>query len=255
MKLPFSKSANRNPGATPVPSRAAPPPASDKVTSLGGAAADLFSLVLSLRSAVDLGDPAEFRKRVVKMVEKMEEDARKAGVSSVAVEEARFALVALFDEAVLNSAWPGKDTWRVTPLQLELLKINVAGEEFFNRLERLRQNLDENREVLEIYYDCLALGFEGRFKLFGREKLEVLIGELSRELARGQGWSVEGLSPHGKRPDDFSEAVGEGVPMWVTAAFFVPGALLLILVFALFAHGAAGNTADSIRQFMAGMGR
>jgi len=255
MKLPFSKSPAPGSGAAPPPAAHGPSPAPPPPSSLGGAASDIFSLVLSLRSAVDLGDATEFRKRVIKMLEKMEEDARKTGVSSVAVEEARFALVALLDEAVLNSAWPGKDIWRVTPLQLELLKINVAGEEFYKRLDRLRQNLDENREVLEVYYDCLALGFEGRFKLFGREKLEVLIGELSRELARGQGWNVEGLSPHGRRPDDFSEAVGEGVPMWVTAAFFVPGALLLVLVFALFAHGAAGNVADRISQFMAGMGR
>jgi type VI secretion system protein ImpK len=204
---------------------------------------------------VDLGDPAEFRKRVLKMLEQMEEGARKAGAATTSIEEARFALVAMLDEVILNSPWKGKDTWRVNPLQLELFKINVAGEEFFKRLERLRANFAENRDVLEVYYDCLALGFEGRYKIFGREKLEVVIAELSRELAHGKGWSADGLSPHGKRPDDFSEAVGEGVPIWATAAFFLPGVFILILLFALSAQGAAGKVADSIRQLLAGMGR
>lgn len=255
MKLPFLKRANRGRSAVPSPRRAAPSGPAAAPTSLGGASADVFSLVLSLRSAVDLGDPAEFRKRVLKMLEQMEEGGRRAGASSSAVEEARFALVALLDEVVLNSPWKGKDAWRVNPLQLELFKINVAGEEFFKRLERLRANFEENRDVLEVYYDCLALGFEGRYKIFGREKLEVVIAELSRELAHGKGWSAEGLSPHGKRPDEFSEAVGEGVPVWATAAFFLPGAFILILLFALSAHGAAGKVADSIRQLLAGMGR
>ncbi len=250
--------SRRTKPAVPAPAPAAGAATAETRTapaSLSGAASDVFSLVLSLRTAVDLGDVQEFRKRVHRMLETLEEDARKAGASTPQIEEARFALIAMLDEAILNSKWPGRDAWRTLPLQLELLKINVAGEEFFKRLERLRQNPEENREVLEIYYDCLALGFEGRFKLFGREKLEPVIAALSGELGGGRSWSMDALSPHGKRPDDFSEAVGEGVPIWVTALFFIPGAFLLILLFAAFARGAAGGTADSIRQLLAGMGR
>ncbi len=216
---------------------------------------DIFSLVLSLKQARDLGDVGEFRKRIHRMLEVMEEEARKSGYGSVAVEDARFAVVACLDEAVLNSPWSGKDAWRSNPLQAEIFKINVAGEEFFTRLDKLRANLDENRPVVEVYYDCLALGFEGRFKLFGREKLDALINDLSRELARGQGWNVDSLSPRWKRPDDFTEAVGEGVPMWVTALFFIPGAILLIALFAAVAHSSAGSTAETIRHLMAGLGR
>jgi type VI secretion system protein ImpK len=211
-------------------------------------AADLFSLVLSLRVAPDIGDPKEVRQRIHQLLAKMEADAKKAGYASERIEDAKFALVGLLDEAILNSQWPGKADWRAVTLQQEMFRINTAGEQFFTRMEELRKNLDENRDVVEVYFDCLALGFEGRYKLFGRDKLDVLVGELSRDLARDRKWTMASLSPHWRRPDDFSEVVGEGVPVWVTFLFFVPGVILLILLFALYARAVAGGTADALQE-------
>ena len=74
-----------------------------------------------------------------------------------AFEDAKFALVGLLDEAILNSQWPGKADWRAVTLQQEMFRINTAGEQFFTKMDELRKNLDENRDVVEVYFDCLAL--------------------------------------------------------------------------------------------------
>lgn len=211
-------------------------------------AADLFSLVLSLRVASDIGGAKEVRQRIHHLLAKLEADAKKAGYASERIEDAKFALVGLLDEAILNSEWTGKADWRAVSLQQELFRINTAGEQFFTKLETLRKNLEENRDVVEVYFDCLALGFEGRYKLFGREKLDVLVAELSKDLARDRKWTMASLSPHWRRPDDFSEVVGDGVPVWVTFLFFVPGVILLILLFALYARAVAGGTAGALQE-------
>ena len=151
-------------------------------------------------------------------------------------------------------AGPRGLAWRTMSLQQELFKINVAGEEFFTRMDKLRANVEENEQVLEVYFDCLALGFEGRFKLFGREKLDPMVADLSKDLAGGKEWSITRLSPHADRPDDVAEVMGEGVPVWVTTLFFIPGALLLILVFFLLARGTADSTAEAMRDLMRGLG-
>ncbi len=216
---------------------------------------DLFSIVITLRSGRDLGESTEVRQRIVRLLEKMDKDARQAGYSSSLVESANFALIALLDEAIIMSQWRGRAAWLATPLQRELLKINVAGEEFFTRLEKLRQNVAENGPALEVFYDCMALGFEGRYRLLGREKLEVLLADLSREIAGANRWNVEDLSPSWRRPDDFAEVVGDGVPVWGTLLVFVPGVILLILLFAAVGRGAAGKTAADVQQFLTNVGR
>ena len=42
---------------------------------------------------------------------------------------------------------------------------NLGGEKFFQLLARLAENPGQHRELLELTYLCLALGFEGRFRV------------------------------------------------------------------------------------------
>ena len=252
------KSLRRKPKAAPeAPTdlSGGTPEAPKQKRTLSELGAELFSLVLSLRVTADLGDVNEARQRINRQLDIFVQEAGKEGCRSDTVENAKFALVALLDEAILNSGWEqGKGAWRIMTLQQEHFKINTAGEEFFTRLRRLRDNLGENREAVEVYFDCLALGFQGRFALFGREKLDELIGEVSRELAEGRKWSMAELSPRWRRPDDFSEVVGEGVPVWVTALFFIPGAGLLILLFSLLARRTAGGAAAYLQGLLQNLG-
>ena len=237
-------------GATPMMGELAPPGASKRVPPLTELSAELFSVAISLKGNADIGDPQEVRRKILLLLERFDQEARDHGYSSTQVDHCRFALVAMLDEAVLSSTWVGKDLWRSNPLQRELYKINVAGQEFFTRLESLRANRAENRRVLEVYHGCLAMGFEGQYKLLGREKLEGLIRELSNELADGRAPRAEQLSPAWRRPDDFPETVGGGVPVWMTAAIFVPAALLLIVLFGAVARISSDHTADAIQRLL-----
>ncbi|NNF06746.1 MAG: DotU family type IV/VI secretion system protein [Candidatus Eisenbacteria bacterium] len=246
-KNPFKRGPK--PASAPVPSEQAAA-VEEKHRTLSELAADIFSLVLTLRVNTDFGDPTETRQRIHRLFEVFENEAAKQGVTETAIADAKFAIVALLDEGILNSQWEGKDQWRIMSLQQELYKMNIAGEEFYRRLDKLRENIGANRDVAEVYFDCLSLGFEGRFKLFGREKLDALIADLSKELAAGKGWSMSSLSPRWRRPDDFSESVGEGVPVWVTALFFIPGAALLVVLFSLLARKNASATAEKLRELV-----
>lgn len=81
---------------------------------------------------------------------------------------ARFAVCAWIDEAILNSSWAQKGQWQKEPLQRLLYQTSDAGEEFFEKLNSLGLH---QREVREVYYLCLALGFTGRFINPGDETL------------------------------------------------------------------------------------
>jgi type VI secretion system protein ImpK len=210
--------------------------------------ADLLSLAYSSRTQPDLGNPEEVRARILSLLGRTEEQGRELGHDTQQVDEARFAVVALLDEVVLSSTWSGRDSWRGNPLQRELFRINTAGEEFFTRLDRLRADAKENLPSLEVFHTCLALGFEGKYKLLGPDRLQALYREIAGELSRSGAVTPDHLAPAWKRPDDVVESAGERVPIWATVGAISGAVLLLILLFALASGASAGHIAASIRE-------
>ena len=73
---------------------------------------------------------------------------------------ARFAVVAWVDETLLSSQWQDKDGWQKESLQRLYYQTADAGELFFDRLNAIGPH---QRDVREVYYLCLAMGFKGRF--------------------------------------------------------------------------------------------
>ncbi|HTE66255.1 MAG TPA: DotU family type IV/VI secretion system protein, partial [Candidatus Binatia bacterium] len=100
--------------------------------------------------------PAELRDRLTALIDAQERRARGAEVPWDSYVEARFAVLAWVDELILNSPWPGRGDWQ--HLMLKYYSTLNAGNQFFERVERPPAS---ERGVLEIYYYCLALGFEG----------------------------------------------------------------------------------------------
>ncbi len=229
-----------SPGNEPEPVRARP--------HLVDLFADLLSLAYSVQTQPELGNPEEVRARILSLLGRAEDQGRELGHDMVQVDQARFAVVALLDEVILSSTWAGRDLWRGNPLQRELFRINVAGEEFFTRLDRLRSDAKENQPSLEVYHTCLALGFEGKYKLLGQERLQTFIREVAGGLSRSGPTGMDHLAPAWKRPDDVVESAGERVPVWATVGTIAGAVLLLILLFALASRASAGHIADSIRE-------
>jgi len=105
------------------------------------------------------------------------------------VEEARFALVAFADETVQRSSWAWAEDWKKDPLQRQLFQTNRAGNEFFDHLNSLRPDQNDAREV---YYLCLALGFEGQFA--GRESERRALIQQEYERLRVAGHALQAAS-------------------------------------------------------------
>jgi type VI secretion system protein ImpK len=74
---------------------------------------------------------------------------------------AQYAVVALVDETVMSSPWPGAEQWRREPLQVHYYDSQLAGEQFFERLDELRGDADA--DLLEVTLGLCA-GFQGRFR-------------------------------------------------------------------------------------------
>ena len=200
-----------------------------KVRDLAALCTDLLLIVIRMREAEDLGQPAALRKLVLYYVDLFDRNCKAMTITDADRADARYALIALLDEAVLSSPGICRDFWITSPLQLELFGDSLAGQEFFRKLQQLLTQPEKRKEVLEVYYLCLSLGFEGKYKIANPQERQGIIEEVGRTLRRTRMRSSSGLSPHGdvrslrtasaKRP--FS------IPLWLVAV--VNGMVLIIV--------------------------
>jgi type VI secretion system protein ImpK len=188
-----------------------------------GLCTDLFLIVIRMREAEDLGDPASLRKLIGYFLDLFEKNCKAIGITQDSISEAKYALVALIDETVLSVPGICRDYWFTRPLQLDLFSDNIAGEEFYNKLQKMQLEIERKKDVLEIYYICLSLGFEGKYKLYNAEERITIMDELGRKIRRTRIRSTSGISPHGGRTDTIKRRKSGGFlfPIWLAAILII----------------------------------
>jgi type VI secretion system protein ImpK len=209
-------------------------------------ASECFMLILQLRATSDYGSAPELKSRVSEMFDRFESNARRSGLDNENIRLAKFALVAFLDETIISSGWTEKDEWLAEPLQIKLFDTFNAGEEFFTFISELRQRTSTNKEVLEIYYLCLSLGFKGKYQLQSPENLRRIIDDLNLELHPEAYRSIDILSPNGKPKQSLVQTVKSGLPIWVYPA----AAVVLIILFYLLLSFSISNKLDSVLNIL-----
>ncbi|ABB30518.1 type IV / VI secretion system protein, DotU family [Geobacter metallireducens RCH3] len=152
----------------------------------------------------------EVRREIDLLLASGESCVRREGFSRDDFELARFAVCAWIDEAVLSSAWSEKSLWLREQLQRLHYNTTEAGEEFFTRLNALGLH---QREVREVYYLCLALGFTGRFCKPGDEYQLEQVKTAQLKLLVGSSVGLPSL----ERTELFPEAYPAGAPAMAPA--------------------------------------
>ncbi|MBD3347369.1 MAG: hypothetical protein GF401_20120 [Chitinivibrionales bacterium] len=191
--------------------------------NVSGLCTDLFLIVIRMREAEDLGEPEPLKKLIRYYLTLFKKNCATISIPEEQVEDAQYALVGLIDETVLSIPGPCRDFWLSRPLQLDYFGHNIAGEEFYRKLEKLMLAFEKNREILEIYYLCLSLGFEGKYKLTNAQgRLEVM-EELGTRL-RKTGLRVSSdLSPHAFPKANLIKKHGRKItaPLWLVGIICV----------------------------------
>jgi len=175
-----------------------------------------YMLLLVKRGRVPQAE-APFADAVRQFLASMERQAVREGIAGEDIHAAKYAYCALVDEIVLASGCSFREDWARKPLQLALFGEHLAGENFFVRLEQLRTQGAVRLPSLEVFYYCLLLGFEGKYRLEGLEKLGYLTARLGDELVFLKGKRT-GFAPHALPPDKVAHVLRRSVPVWTAAA-------------------------------------
>jgi len=197
-------------------------------------------------------DPENFRSRMKQALREIASAAARKGYSAEDVQEANFAVVAFLDESVLTSD-PCASEWAQKSLGEDLFGQRSAGEVFFKRLETLRANRDSASlaEVLEVYYLCLLLGYEGKFAGGSKAELQLLMTNLRDRIERVFGRNPE-FSPDGALPDEpvaiasLADPLNVQVKLFALAAFVL--AVLCFMGFSLHLSSKSSDVQQAIHE-------
>ena len=159
----------------------------------------ILAAVPQIRRALKHPDAPGLLANLSAQVQTLEMTAITAGISDDAVGSAVYALCALLDESAAATPWGG--SWIENGLLQELRGESGGAEGFFVQLEQISAEPEQNADLLEFFYVCLALGFEGRHRGgdAGRQALaearEKLHGLITRRRPRPEGLSERWRTP------------------------------------------------------------
>lgn len=131
---------------------------------------DSFNALIQLRNLPKDAAvrPEHLYLRLKGYVDEAIQRGKQTGMTETDISDITYALVALGDEAAQRKPGAMREHWLQRPLQLHYFAENVAGDGFFDRLERIIAD-PRRTEALAVYHTCLQLGFEGRFAVRGGE--------------------------------------------------------------------------------------
>ncbi|WPH14336.1 DotU family type VI secretion system protein [Variovorax paradoxus] len=207
---------------------------------LVAAANPLLDLIPQIRATGHHDAPAQLREHLVDEVRRFETRAQQSGIAPEVIIGARYCLCTAVDEAAALTPWGGS-IWSSQSLLVMFHNETWGGEKFFQLLSRLVQNPQQHLQLIELIYFCLAMGFEGRFRVIdnGRTQLETLKQRLLQIIRQARGEIAVPLSPHWQDASAPVRRTRNWVPLWAVGAV---AAVLLVLVFGVLTFSLAGRS-------------
>lgn len=214
------------------------PPTDPEAPPLRALLEEGFCLLALLRNGAWPPDLPAFQARLEALLNAFERKAQAAGKTPEAITQAKYAFCALTDELLLGGDSPLRETWGRAPLQLSLFGEHLAGEGFFTRLDRLREDLASHGETLEVFHACLLHGFQGKYQQEAPDQRLGLIHRLGQDLARVRG-PGPGFAPQARPGFRFTAGSRGAIPL---PAFWLGLGAAALALFFLFSHRLRSRT-------------
>lgn len=151
-------------------------------------------------------------RRLTEVLTRLQHEAaqRAASLGADEFEECRYAMVALADDLLLSADWPGRRAWLHEPLELRLFGTQKAGQEVFDRIQRLlSKDVGDDRELAVVYLLILSMGFRGSQRDARGEARIARLKELLFNYFFHRNPNVEHLKRRRLAPDAYRNVLAE----------------------------------------------
>jgi type VI secretion system protein ImpK len=219
--------------------------------TLVDAASPILGLVSRLAMTISQQDVEELRRRVREAFGEFERRAAAAGLRPETLGACHYALCATVDDVASNMPWGSRNVWADQSMARVFHNDTSGGERFFELLQHFERDPETHFEVLELFYFCLSLGFQGRFRLLaeGASDLAGARARLHRIIRRRRGEVAAELSPHWRGIEAPHRPLTAFVPLWAIGA----GVALVLLLIFIVLHTLLGRGTDQLYAKLAGL--
>ena len=196
------------------------------LSPMAASAAPLLDLLARLGAgpqATHVANPEELRERATRELRAFEAECRAADTPVDQLRAAHYALCAALDDVALATPWGQSSGWATRSLVSSFHQEVRSGERFFDLLSGMQKEPGRYLPALEICYLCLALGYQGRYRLAprGHAELDRIREGLYQLLVQLRGnWERE-LSPRWRGVEAPHRGPGRAVPSWVAGALAI----------------------------------
>lgn len=151
------------------------------------AAGPLLALVSQLRATTHHADRPGLQRQLLGLIGEFEERARASGVNRPQITAARYLLCTFIDEVIASTPWGADAPPGTRGLLQEFHEDESGAVKVFELLDKLSADAQAHAPLLELFYVCFALGFQGQYadKPNGRAELDALASRLLERVRPG----------------------------------------------------------------------
>lgn len=153
----------------------------------------IFIHIDKLLHTYDLGDVGNVHALLIEEIDAFTQNAAKQNVENSQVLVARYLLCTFLDELICTTHWGKNNDWARDSLLGHFYRETYGGEKFFQLLTKLLASPANNIHLLEFMYVCISLGFEGKYRIQTRGKMELdaIRENLFKQIKTVQGRQVQ----------------------------------------------------------------
>ncbi|NVZ50494.1 DotU family type IV/VI secretion system protein [Pseudomonas sp. B6002] len=215
-------------------------------STLVSASWEVLSEVVQLKLGIGRENTQPLNDRLGACIARFETRAAHEGVESSQVKYARYVLCSVLDEAVVTTTWGNHSDWSKVSLLSRFHNETFGGEKFFQVLDRLSRDPVKHLAMLELMYLCLALGFEGKYRVMtrGTEQLEAVRDALYRQIKH-----VRGDPPLLRLPPSAGKARRRRWPLVSATGFAVLGVFMVLALYSVLTWVLGQQRADVLQRY------
>lgn len=205
------------------------------INPLVDAAAPILALLSRLSTTFALSDIEGLRRRLRREFADFDRRAEASGIPREIRGASHYALCATVDDVAANTPWGGNNVWVNHGMARTFHNDASGGERFFHLLGHFERDPERFGDVIELFYLCLSLGFQGRFGVLpnGAAEIGAIRDRLHRLIRRRRGEIAAELSPHWRGVSAPHRPLSSRIPLWVVPPCTALALLLVFLGFRL----------------------
>lgn len=182
------------------------------------AAAYLFSIIGKLKQLKSYRNLNKLHQELLQEMNAFQDAIKAYGYSSEYILVSRYALCAMVDDIVINTAWGAQGQWDSYSLLATLSQEPTQQDRFFIILDRIVKEPTLYIDLMELMYLCLNLGYKGSYRSteFSQSQLEQITNALYKRVRAHRGDFTKTLSPFPIKTAFTSQKVTQkNVPIWL----------------------------------------